>query len=300
MILLCGIASESPVELVRERLEESRTPYAMFHQRRFEEMELRVEGTGGVLTIAAERYRLEDFIGVYVRLMDDRRLPELAAEPPESPRRARCRELHDALMQWCEIAEARVVNRARASESNMSKPYQAQIIREHGFPTPETLITSDPEAVREFRARHGRVIFKSISGARSIVQELGDQDLGKIRSCPVQFQAYVEGEDVRVHTVGRDVFATRIRSKATDYRYSQRLSGAAAELDAVELSDDVRAQCLALSADLGLGMAGIDLRIGADDEVYCFEVNPSPAYSYYESGTGQPISAALARYLAGE
>jgi hypothetical protein len=31
--------------------------------------------------------------------------------------------------------------------------------------------------------------------------------------------------------------------------------------------------------------------------VYCFEVNPSPAYSYYESHTGQPISAALARYL---
>ena len=42
---------------------------------------------------------------------------------------------------------------------------------------------------------------------------------------------------------------------------------------------------------------GIDLKITPDDEVYCFEVNPSPAFSYYESNTGQPISAAIARAL---
>jgi hypothetical protein len=43
--------------------------------------------------------------------------------------------------------------------------------------------------------------------------------------------------------------------------------------------------------------SGIDLKITPDDEVYCFEVNPSPAFSYYESNTGQPISAAIARAL---
>jgi hypothetical protein len=31
----------------------------------------------------------------------------------------------------------------------------------------------------------------------------------------------------------------------------------------------------------------------------CFEVNPSPAYSYYQELTGAPISDALVRYLAG-
>jgi hypothetical protein len=29
-------------------------------------------------------------------------------------------------------------------------------------------------------------------------------------------------------------------------------------------------------------------------------VNPSPAFSYYEAHTGQPIAQAIARYLAGE
>jgi hypothetical protein len=33
--------------------------------------------------------------------------------------------------------------------------------------------------------------------------------------------------------------------------------------------------------------------------VYCFEVNPSPGFSYYEANAGQPISTAVAEYLTG-
>jgi glutathione synthase/RimK-type ligase-like ATP-grasp enzyme len=46
-------------------------------------------------------------------------------------------------------------------------------------------------------------------------------------------------------------------------------------------------------------MAGIDLRFTRDGEVYCFEVNPSPVYSYYEARTGQAIASAVAEYLMG-
>jgi glutathione synthase/RimK-type ligase-like ATP-grasp enzyme len=100
-------------------------------------------------------------------------------------------------------------------------------------------------------------------------------------------------------TIGTDVFASRIISDATDYRYAARQTGEPADLEPFELSDALAERCLALAADLDLPFAGIDLKITPDDEVYCFEVNPSPAYSYYESQTGQPISLALAEYLAG-
>ncbi len=56
--------------------------------------------------------------------------------------------------------------------SNASKPFQAQLIAAAGFVVPDTLVTNDPEVVREFHAEHGRVIFKSTSGIRSIVREL--------------------------------------------------------------------------------------------------------------------------------
>ena len=186
--------------------------------------------------------------------------------------------------------------------SNGSKCYQAQLICANGFVVPETLVTNDPERVRAFYGRHQkRVIYKSISGVRSIVQLLKDEDLERldaIRACPTQFQAFVAGTNVRVHTVGAEVFATAIHTEATDYRYATR-QGSEAELEAFTLPDALAARCLKLAQGLGLAFAGIDLKFTPQGEVYCFEVNPSPAFSYYEAHTGQPIARSVARYLAG-
>jgi glutathione synthase/RimK-type ligase-like ATP-grasp enzyme len=292
--------------MVRDRLDALRTPYLMISQRRFAEIPFRFQITGdsvtGSLTIDGRHHALEDVHGVYTRLMDFQALPEVATEPAGSDRRLLARDWHDTVSRWCEIAPSRVVNRAAPMGSNSSKPFQAQAITRRGFFTPETLITNDPALARAFIAEHRRVIYKSISGVRSIVREVDADDLGRlnqIRSCPVQFQAYVEGRNVRVHTIGNEVFATSISTEATDYRYAHRNEGEPAVLEPAELSDDVAAQCLALARDLELPFAGIDLKMTPRDEVYCFEVNPSPAYSYYESHTGQPISAAIARYLMG-
>jgi hypothetical protein len=35
------------------------------------------------------------------------------------------------------------------------------------------------------------------------------------------------------------------------------------------------------------------------DEYYCFEINPSPGFIFYERMTGQPISEAVAHILRG-
>jgi glutathione synthase/RimK-type ligase-like ATP-grasp enzyme len=67
----------------------------------------------------------------------------------------------------------------------------------------------------------------------------------------------------------------------------------------VELPEDIRLRCLEVSAALDLPLAGIDLLRDAEDRWWCFEVNPSPAYSCFEEPTGLPIAAALARWLAG-
>jgi glutathione synthase/RimK-type ligase-like ATP-grasp enzyme len=44
-------------------------------------------------------------------------------------------------------------------------------------------------------------------------------------------------------------------------------------------------------------MTGVDLRETPEGEYYCFEVNPSPGFIYYEKNSRQPISAALADLL---
>jgi glutathione synthase/RimK-type ligase-like ATP-grasp enzyme len=247
-----------------------------------------------------ETLPLEEVTGVYLRLMDDRLLPELEGEPERSAARKHARALHDTLYRWMEVSEARVVNRSDPQGSNGSKPYQAQLIARYGLRVPETLITNDPAEVLAFQRAHSAIIYKSMSGVRSIVKALDDDDVARldsIRWCPVQFQALVPGRDVRVHVVDRDVFPTEIISDAVDYRYA-RQSGGCTTLRATTLADDLVERCIAVTSGLGLSFSGIDLRVGPDGEATCFEVNPSPAYSYYQANTGQPIATSLARFLA--
>lgn len=279
-------------------------PFLVFNQRHFADAHCRFDiacgEVSGELRLGRRAVSLEQIGGVYHRLMDDRQLPEYLALPDGSPERTRCRALHDALTRWIGLTDARVVNPAAAMGSNGSKPYQAQLIARHGFLVPDTIVTNDPERVREFQARHRRLIYKSASGMRSIVRVLTAADLDRldrIRWCPTQFQAHIAGQDVRVHVVDRDTFATAIISDATDYRYASR-DGGTTELRAMEFDDAVATRCVALARDLGLPFAGIDLRRTPEGEWVCFEVNPSPGFSFYQSRTGQPIADAVSRYLA--
>ena len=306
MIFLCGIPSEPSLGLVIEQLRLLGAPHVVFNQRRFAgtaiEFAVRDGHVDGWMQLEGRHYRLADFSAVYTRLMDHRHLPEVERELPGSPQRLYCQALHTTIMRWYEIAPALVLNRYEEIGSNYSKPYQAQLILEQGFAVPETLITNDPELVREFQDKHHRVIFKSISAVRSIVQTLGEEDLARlnaIRSCPTQFQEFVDGTNVRVHTVGSNqAFAVAITTSATDYRYAH-LQGEQEQLEAVEIDDELAERCLRLSTALGLEFAGIDLKITPEGRAYCLEVNACPAYSYYEFHTEQPIARAVAGYLAG-
>jgi hypothetical protein len=56
-------------------------------------------------------------------------------------------------------------------------------------------------------------------------------------------------------------------------------------------------RCCRLTADLGLAVAGLDLRRTPDGTWYCFEVNPSPGFTYYEYMTGAPLTEAVASLL---
>lgn len=304
MILLCGIPSETPLRMVREHLDALDANYLVFNQRQVADCDIRFEidcgRVSGELRLGRGVHSLRTFGAIYARLMDDRFMPELESEPPDSPARQHNRGFHDALNHWMEVSPAVVVNRFVPMGSNSSKSYQTRIIQAQGFLIPPTLVTSEPDEVLAFQSRHGRVIYKSLSSVRSIVQQLDDAALARldrIRWCPTQFQAFVAGTNVRVHVIGDRVYATAVSTEATDYRYAARQAGKSAELREVRLSEELARRCIDLARYLGLEFAGIDLKVTSDDEVYCFEVNPSPAFSYYENNTGQPIALGVALRL---
>jgi glutathione synthase/RimK-type ligase-like ATP-grasp enzyme len=75
---------------------------------------------------------------------------------------------------------------------------------------------------------------------------------------------------------------------------------AEADLEVCDLPWETAERCVAVSEALELPLAGIDLKITPDGDVFCFEVNPCPGFSYYEANTAQPIAMAIAEYLSKE
>jgi glutathione synthase/RimK-type ligase-like ATP-grasp enzyme len=98
--------------------------------------------------------------------------------------------------------------------------------------------------------------------------------------------------------MGTTMLATATKSDAIDYRYALEQVGRHADLYPIELSEKLSQRCVHLTMMFGLEFSGIDLKITPDGEVVCFEVTPSPAFSYYEVNTGQPIAQTLAFHLA--
>ena len=137
----------------------------------------------GLLTIGRRSLLLHEVNACYARLMDDARFRRCAPCPrARAPEHSR--QLLEAITTWMDVAPGRIVNRPGAMASNASKPYQAQVIARHGLRVPETLVTNDPKEALEFYRTHDRVVFKSASGVRSIVQSMREEDLERIERVP--------------------------------------------------------------------------------------------------------------------
>jgi glutathione synthase/RimK-type ligase-like ATP-grasp enzyme len=273
-ILCWGLSGDEPIEAVMGALRARRIAHDFVDQRVLEHLGFDAEA-------------FESIGAAYVR---PRFLRQTSREGHITERK---------LYAWAEMAAAFVVNRPSASASNDSKPYQAERILEHGFAVPPTLTTTTPEIAREFAARHGQVVCKAVGRSRDAVTRLDADDLeclDAIQQCPTQLQAYVPGVDWRVHVIGDEVHACEIRTTVDDYRLAME-QGASLDAKAASLPEAVASRCRVLMRGLGLTLAGIDLRLSTDGEWYCFEVNPSPAFTFFESLTGQPIAAAIADLL---
>jgi hypothetical protein len=207
----------------------------------------------------------------------------------------------DEMMNICEGTTGRVLSRRSAGASNFSKPYQLQLIRAAGLRVPETLVTTSKAAAIEFVHQFGRAIYKSTSSNRSIVKQLDISDeerLDRIKRCPVQLQQFIEGTNIRVHVVGVRVFAVSVHSDAIDYRYASHAKVPAPTFRVHELPAPLEHACRELSRACGLKLSGIDLIHATDGRYVGLEVNPMPAFSWYqEQLPDHDIAGAIADLL---
>jgi glutathione synthase/RimK-type ligase-like ATP-grasp enzyme len=298
-ILLWGLPSDPPMAAVAESLRRAGCPNILLDQRAVlgTQVEMKVTGeVAGVLHMADERLDLQRVKAVYLRPYDTRELPSVVGADSGGAAMLHALAVQDMMLSWSELTPALVLNRPNDMAANNSKPHQAQWIESLGFKIPCTLLTTDAEAALQFWRRHGTVIYKSMSGIRSIVSRVTEAHTARfddIASCPTQFQQYIAGSEYRVHVVGETVFACRIVSAADDYRYSTE----SVDMQICDLPGDVAERCRSLARAMQLPLAGIDLRRTGDGRWYCLEVNSSPGFTYFEHRTGQPIARAIAQLL---
>ncbi len=229
----------------------------------------------------------------------------IAQEVRDRRARAFCRnEARAGFYGWIHGLGAKVINPLAAEIAANRKAFQLAQAQNAGLRIPRTLITSSPDAARQFlQAMKGRVIFKVLTATSWQMTETRrfqnahlDQ-MAEVRYAPIIFQEFVAApRDIRATVVDDEIFAVSIRSEhekaATDWRLDS-----AAEILPHRLPAIVRRQLLRLCRALGLRFGAVDLRLTADNEYVFLEVNPAGQFLFCEIHGGQPISRALAASL---
>jgi hypothetical protein len=289
MVLLWGLPEEEPIAAVRRALHARGAQTLLVDQRRAVSTRLAHRPDGPVLRLAGRVLPLADVTAAYPRPY-----PVVCGDGPAGLVAWRhAVRLERELWQWAATTTATVVNRPAPAATNATKPAQTRAAAACGFRVPDTLVTNDCAQARDFADRHGLVIYKGAGGTRTLTGLLDLSDsrrLERLSTCPTYLQRYIPGNNVRVHVVRADVFATEIATDEVDYRRQVRA------MAPIALPEAVADRCRAVTAALGLLVAGIDLIRTPEGEWYFLEANTSPGFTFYPDR--DQVGAAIAGVLA--
>lgn len=194
---------------------------------------------------------------------------------------------------------APVVNPPAAFIGHNRKPHQVYLLRKAGLPVPDFIVSNDADGLRDFLARHPRVVYKPVAGGR-LTREIDrahlDARVHALQSEPILVQALAEGRHVRAYVAGdRLVGAGEIlfdKEVRMDYRATSK--GA----EPIDLPPRVAADCVRAARACGMPFTGLDVIVDEARGAHHFlECNPSPMFANFERMTGIPVSDALADLL---
>lgn len=181
------------------------------------------------------------------------------------------------------------------------KPWQLYLYDAIDVPVPDTLFTNDPAEVRAFYEHHDRVVFKPVTRGTSphvmTDDDITEERLKGLATAPVQFQEYIEGDDLRVYVLDGEVIGA-IRYESDNFSFKVDLKeGQDIHVEAATLSDDIVETATTATEKARLKYAAADVRRRPDGTHALLELNESPVFSPADTEAGQDVSGALAEYL---
>ncbi|MFD5513990.1 RimK family alpha-L-glutamate ligase [Streptomyces sp. NPDC127051] len=247
---------------------------------------LPLDGTPGTVQLAGETFHLT--APMVTRLID------ISSAAPSKELAERARATQTSIARYLRTLPWEHVVGAPWDNSNFSKIFQLSLAGGRSWTIPETLVTNNPDAAREFARRHD-VVYKGASSSKTwanVFQPTDAARLALLARAPALFQERVIGFDVRVHVVGNQVFGEAVHTDSCDYRISQN-----ATFNAITVPPEVKADCVDLTRAMKLVLSGIDFKVTGDEEWFFLEANSSPCFQGYDRRAEGAISDALAEHL---
>ncbi|MEV0174271.1 ATP-grasp ribosomal peptide maturase [Streptomyces sp. NPDC050803] len=214
-------------------------------------------------------------------------------------------ETRQALFGMLFSASARWMNHPRDADRARLKPWQLRVAHLSGFAVPPTVFTTSPRLAREFAEEHREVVVKSASGPPPDEPGMAlpttligpDADFSAVAAGPALLQRYVpKRADIRLTCVGVQQFAARKRADPgqVDGRFGDTGHGWEPVAVPGRIGGAVR-EYMHLAS---LAYAAFDFAEDEDGVWWFLECNQGGQFGFVELETGQPISAAVAHWLA--
>jgi len=198
-----------------------------------------------------------------------------------------------------------VMNSASAIERTVDKARTSLLLRQHGVPTPPTVVSESLARAERFVAQAlgaGHVVVKKPmfgSQGRGLRLIKACADLGFLMPGEVAYLQHYIGplagpyQDTRVMVIGGRAVAAMDRI-STQW-ITNRAQGA--QCRARPLDAELQRLACAASAAVGADYAGVDLLRAVDGRWYVTEVNGIPAWQGLEQACGIDIAALLVERL---
>lgn len=237
------------------------------------------------------------------------RRPGVPAARASAPSDWLTEEASQALYGMLRGTDARWMNHPDAALRARHKPWQLRLAQRSGLPVPATLITTFPQAAREFAERYPDLVVKPVSGAhpqdppRAVPTSrvAPDADFAAVAFGPTLLQRRVaKRADIRLTVVGERLLAARKETArdADPDEVDVRFASSDLPWRATEVPPRVASGVRAYLSEAELAYGAFDFAEDADGTWWFLECNQSGQFGFVEVETGQPIARSIAEWLA--
>lgn len=213
---------------------------------------------------------------------------------------------------WTVFQHKRWINDPWRTYQIENKIYQSYLASSANLEMPNTIISSNPEEIRQFYTEHrGKIVVKNFATSpipdRVVMTNMVSKEdylaMDSARVAPAIYQEYVDKlYELRITVVGDKIFVTNIYSQedaqtAIDWRSKPLLNDFQVRMEQGEIPEILKKKIRHFMDSAGLKYGCIDMIRTLDNRYVFLEINPAGQWYFVQVKTKVKIANAIADLL---